>query len=201
MAPKIGMRHAQFAVGHLGQHFENPKCPRNKTQTQNIVEIPRKASKRCRIMQQLEQLQTRPINTPMNTNDTFDADSANFTADLNPGDEDYIPSNTEPDTVQDAPELMAQEEHNTHSNPTLQTSGLHQHILPDTPAKCLYANWKELIPTLVLPYLHYTSRMLGELLSPSPQSILLCKSRSCLHKLTNILGLLFDCKFTSLHDS
>ena len=60
----------------------------------------------------------------MNTNNTFDTDSTDFTANLNSRDEDYIPSNAKPDTVQDAPESMAQEEHNAHSNSILQTSGL-----------------------------------------------------------------------------
>ena len=201
VAPKTGIRHVQFAVVHLAQHFKSQKHPRDKTQTQNVAKIPKQAFKYHHIMQWLEQLQTRPIDIPMNTNNTFDTDSTDFTANLNSRDEDYIPSNAKPDTVQDAPESMAQEEHNAHSNSILQTSGLHQYILPDAPTECLYANWKELIPTLVLPYLHYTLKTLRKLLSPSPQSILLCKSRSCLHKLTKILELLFDHKFTSLHDS
>ncbi|KIJ59523.1 hypothetical protein HYDPIDRAFT_51614, partial [Hydnomerulius pinastri MD-312] len=67
--------------------------------------------------------------------------------------------------------------------------------IPDPPAEHLYNNWKSLIPTLVEPYLRYTSRTLGKPLLASPTSISLCNHAICTWKPTKLLCLLSDRKF------
>lgn len=101
---------------------------------------------------------------------------------LNPRDEDYVPSNAEPEVE-------------TYFDATHEPTRSHRRILPDQAAECLYANWKSLIPTIVTPHLHYMSRTLGKPLSSNPTSLSVCNRDDCDHKSTNILCLLFDRKF------
>ncbi|KAF8425356.1 hypothetical protein L210DRAFT_3653217 [Boletus edulis BED1] len=63
--------------------------------------------------------------------------------------------------------------------------------------RCLYANWKELLPKLIVPYLQYTARTLGKPLGAISNHISLCHSADCARKQTRILCLMFD-HFTSV---
>ncbi|KIM66430.1 hypothetical protein SCLCIDRAFT_110411, partial [Scleroderma citrinum Foug A] len=65
---------------------------------------------------------------------------------------------------------------------------------PNPPAERLYSSWKSLIPTLVLPFLNYMSRMRGKPLPPFSPYISLCKQNNCEWKVTKILCLLFNCE-------
>ncbi|KIJ65277.1 hypothetical protein HYDPIDRAFT_48798, partial [Hydnomerulius pinastri MD-312] len=62
---------------------------------------------------------------------------------------------------------------------------------PDTSAERLYNSWKALVPSLIEPYLDYTSRTLGKPLASSPALMSLCKQVICKQKPTKILCLLF----------
>ena len=85
--------------------------------------------------------------------------------------------------------------HDTETQPTQS----HWCIIPDPPAERLYANWHALIPTLVMPYLHYMSRTIGKLLLTNPTCISLCSRDDCDRKPTNILCLHFDREFVLQH--
>ncbi|KAF8121674.1 hypothetical protein EV363DRAFT_1131793, partial [Boletus edulis] len=56
---------------------------------------------------------------------------------------------------------------------------------------CLYANWKELLPKLIVPYLQYTACTLGKPLGAISNHISLCDSADCARKQTRILCLMF----------
>ena len=105
-------------------------------------------------------------------------DINDFTADLDLGDEDYVPSDVEPEIVEDAHKQTNQGTHDLSHGTEMQPAMRQRHVLPDATAERLYANWKVLIPTLVSPYLHYMSRTLGKPLPPNLQSISLCYSLS-----------------------
>jgi len=92
-------------------------------------------------------------------------------------DTDHVMQNGEPDIGETQPTIS------------------NQCIIPDPPTECLYSSWKSLIPTLVLPFLNYTFRMLGKPLPPYSPYILLCKENNCEWKLTKILCLLFNCEW------
>ena len=204
MAPKTGTRRAQVTSRGLGKHFESPKRPRDKRQTQHMVEIPGQTLKRRRLLERLEELQRKSItdavqeNDDILSNDAVEVDINDFTADLDPGDEDYVPSDVEPEIVEDAHEQTSQGARDLSHGTETQTAMPRRRVLPDAPAERLYANWKVLIPTLVSPYLHYMSRTLGKPLSPNPQSISLCKTDDCPRKSTKLLALLFDRKLIVL---
>ena len=204
MAPKTGTRHAQVISRGLGKHFESPKRPRDKRQTQHMVEIPGQTLKCRHLLERLEELQRKSItdaiqeNDDIVSNDAIEVDINHFTADLDPGNKDYVPSDVEPEIVEDAHEQTNQGTHNLSHGTKPQTTMLWRHVLPDAPTEHLYANWKVLILTLVLPYLHYMSRTLGKPLPPNPQSISLCKTGNCPRKSTKLLALLFDHKFIVL---
>ncbi|KAF9231702.1 hypothetical protein BU15DRAFT_23980, partial [Melanogaster broomeanus] len=74
--------------------------------------------------------------------------------------------------------------------------------VPDVPAERLYTNWKSLIPSLLVPYLHYTLKTSGKPLTATSTSISLCTlpQVACTWKSTKILCLFFDhdCKCSTL---
>ncbi|KAG6369473.1 hypothetical protein JVT61DRAFT_14363 [Boletus reticuloceps] len=161
----------------------------NIWRVQSVPETRVKLRDSLRSLAKNQKLQRKPIDAAQEnhdalSNDASDADINDFTADLEPGDEDYIPSDAEPDIVPETPDL-------THGTEML-VGKSRQCILADATAERLYANWKELIPTLVSPYLHYMSRTIGKPLPPYPQCISLCKNSDCACKHTQLLGLLFD---------
>ncbi|KAF8120229.1 hypothetical protein EV363DRAFT_1191626 [Boletus edulis] len=185
MPLKPGTRRAQTTIGGLGKHFTSPKRPRDKKQTQRLIENPGQALKRRRLLDRLELLQQKPVDSIQEnnrddtlTNGALHEDITEFTGDLDPGDEDYIPSDAEPDVIQDTHTQTDQETCDNRCSET-RTTESHRRILPDVPAERLYASWKELIPNLVSSYLHYMSRTVGRPLPSNPQSISLCKTGDC----------------------
>jgi len=116
MAPKAGARRAQVTLRGLGKHFESPKHPRDKRQTQHIVEIPGKGLKRRCLVERLEELQRKTISDVVQedddalSDDTLDVE-IDFMVDLDPGDKDYLPSDVEPEIIKDTHEQTHQDAH------------------------------------------------------------------------------------------
>ena len=122
--------------------------------------------------------------------DQFD-DASNLAYEnyINPTDQEFVLSNSEYQVIDDAhlPDKNLEAQHLAR-----------KHVLrvPDlsASAKRLCNSWKAIIPTLIGPYLHYVSQMLGKPLSPFSLSITLCSQSQCTRKPVNILCLLFDHK-------
>ena len=169
----------------LGQHFESPRCSRDKTRTNVTVNIPGQASKHRYTLARLAQLQSKTTVTDSSESCHHSSDFP-WESEAVDGvmmDEEYVLSDTDHD-MQDGEQYTAE------TQPTMSN----QHIIPDPPAERLYNSWKSLIPTLILPFLNYTSRMLGKPLPPCSPSISLCKQNNCERKITKILCLLFNCE-------
>ena len=188
MHPKPGTRQAQPVMHGLGKHFESPRHSRDKTRTNRIINVPGQASKHCYTLVRLAQLQSMTTadtsescgHEPYSTDIPWESEAIdNFVMD-----EEYAPSDTDHNIQDREPDI-------SETQPT--TSN--QHIIPDPPAERLYSSWKSLIPTLVLPFLNYTSRMQGKPLPPFSSYISLCKQNNCEWKVTKIPCLLFDCEW------
>ena len=154
MAPKAGARRAQVTSHGLGKHFKSPKRPRDKRQTQHIVEIPGKGLKCRRQVERLKELQRKTISDVVQEDDGALSDNAldveiDFTTDLDPGDKDCLPSDVEPEIIEDAHQQTHQDAHNLSHGTEMQAFKSWRRILPDATAEHLYANWKDLILTLV----------------------------------------------------
>jgi len=185
MRPKAGTRRAQVVMLGLGRHFESPKHSRDKSKTNTTVNVPGQASKHRYALARLAQLQSM---TAPDTSESCDQESysinfpwENEARDDFVMDEEYVPSDTDHVMQDGEPDI-------SETQPTMSN----RHIIPDPPAEHLYSSWKSLIPTLVLPFLNYTSRMLGKPLPSYSPYILLCKENNCEQKITKILCLLFD---------
>jgi len=151
MRPKPGTRRAQLVTHGLGQHFESPRRSRDKTRSNTTINVPGQASKRRYALARLAQLQST---TAADTSESCDHESystdfpwENEAIDDFVMDEEYVPSDTDY-TMQDGEPDIGE------TQPTISN----RRIIPDPPAERLYGSWKSLIPTLVLPFLNYTSR-------------------------------------------
>ena len=186
MHPKSGSRRAQPVTHGLGRHFESPRRSRDKTRTNATVNIPGQASKRRYALARLAQLQSATAST--GTPGTCDHESSSTDIPWENQDDDdfvkveeYVPKDT--DHIMQDGELDIDETQPTMSN---------RRVVPDPSAERLYSSWKSLIPTLISPFLNYTSRTLGKPLPPFSPHISLCKQNNCERKATKILCLLFD---------
>ena len=68
---------------------------------------------------------------------------------------------------------------------------------PDQEAFRLYARWKEVLPTLHGPYLHFLNHTVGHPTPPLAELVTHCQNTSCTHTSTSVLCLLWDCKSTT----
>lgn len=190
----------------LGQHFESPRRPRNKSKTQVFVPVSLLDIKRRRLLARLRELESKPSemlqdqaypshDEIMDDEIEIDDDGAYY----DPMDPDYIPSDKEdsrsshhtPMEEDLSIVLDSEAPDEKRSNPG------NRRILPDPPAKRLYTSWKTLISSLVLPYQHYTSRTSAKPLSKPPASISLCEQAACVRKFSKLLCLFFDRKLLS----
>ena len=199
MCPRPGTWGAETAMRGLGQHFESPRRPRDKRKTQfmppvSIVEI----KHRC-LLARLDQLESNPgpVSQALGGQegaprdeilDDDDVEIGDHGAYFDPMDLDYVSGDIgdlgpsyvsiteEADTISDILEEMMALNH------------CKQRILPNPPAQRLYMSWKMLIPTLVIPHQHYTSRILAKLLSKSLRSLSLYNETVTVF-LTSLLGL------------
>jgi len=183
MRPKPGTRQAQLVTHGLGRHFESPRRSRDKTRTNTTINVPGQASKLRYALARLAQLQSPSTPDTSESHESYSIDFPweNEAVDDFVMDEEYVPSDTDHD-MQDGEQDIG--------GTQLTTSN--RRIIPDPPAERLYNSWKSLIPTLVLPFLNYTSRTLGKPLPPCSPSISLCKQNDCERKIVKILCLLFD---------
>ena len=169
----------------LGQHFESPRRSRDKTRTNTTINVPSQASKCHYALARLAQLQSPSTPDTSESHESYSIDFPweNEAVDDFVMDEEYVPSDTDHD-MQDGEQDIG----------GTQLTMSNWHIIPDPPAEHLYNSWKPLIPTLILPFLNYMSRMLGKLLPPCSPSISPCKQNDCEQKIVKILCLLFDCE-------
>ena len=185
MRPKPGTRRAQPVTHGLGKHFESPRRPRDKTRTNAIVHVPGQASKRRYALARLAQLQSTTAADTFESCD-HEPDSTDIpwekdVVDDSVMDEEYVPSDTDYNMQDGEPDIG--ETRATTSN---------RRIIPDPPAQRLYSNWRSLIPTLIVPFLNYTSRTRGKPLPTFLPYISLCKQNDCERKVNKVLCLLFD---------
>ena len=187
VCPQPGTRRAQLVTHGLGRHFESPKRLRDKIRTNTVVNVPGQPSKHRYALARLAQLQST---TDADTSESCDHEAystdfpwENEAVDDSVMDEDYVPSDTD-HSMQDVEPGISE------TQPIISN----RRIIPDLSAERLYSNWKCLIPTLVLPFLNYTSRTLGKPLPPHLPYISLCKQTDCERKVTKIICLLFDRK-------
>ena len=203
MCSKPGARGAQTVTKGLGQHFNSPKCPRDKVKTQTLCPVSLLDIKCCHLLARLDELESKPSeslelpenippNCILNDNIDINGDAPYF----DPMDPDYVLSDNEDSSthfilLEDRVDVLSDVPDNRKTSK--------QCILPDPPMQCLYTSWKRIILTLVTSYQHYTSRTLAKLLTtpPAPSMTLsLCNQATCSWKTSKLLCLFFDCKFS-----
>lgn len=181
MPPESGMRRAQLVSKGLGKHFESPLCPHDKSKTQKLVQVAGQSVQHRRLAAQLEKLQSISVDHILASAGENHTD-VDISSGFDPTNQDFILN----DELQ--PEMDA--DHSLEAPRQTSKRCIH----PDLAADRLYQNWKLLIPTLIQPYLHYVSQMLGKPLPPPSSPISFCNCTQCSHKPTHILCLFFDRK-------
>jgi hypothetical protein len=67
-------------------------------------------------------------------------------------------------------------------------------ILPDQSALSLDKNWKDLLPQLLDPYLHYEASTIGSVVVPISGARSNCEILDCMSKVYKITCIYFDCE-------
>ena len=178
-------RGRQLATGGMGEHFCSPPKRRDKRKTREIVEIPGQASRRRRLLAELEVLKARAPARPTPTtklepiNPSFIEHSDAFATTL-----DFI--DTSP------PDDIEMEIAPNPTPPLKVVTGRMRSVHPDPEPVRLNKSWKSVIPSLVNPLISYQNSSFGRSLSPLANAIATCQSSDCTVKSTTISCLYLD---------
>jgi hypothetical protein len=152
----------------LGIQFESPKKSRHRKHTKGIILPPTQRIQQLRLFERLNALKQPAKVDCQSPSDENLLDADNSWVDLN----------------SDEPQLELEPR-----APTPPT----KRITPNAEAYRLYHAWKELLPSLIDPFLHYTRISVGKIVQPASNIPGKC-TRSCPMKSVNVLSLYHDRK-------
>ncbi|KAG6369027.1 hypothetical protein JVT61DRAFT_1973 [Boletus reticuloceps] len=186
MPPHPGTRRAQPSTSGLEHHFASPKRPRDKNKTRRLVTIPGQTARHQQNLARLAEL--------LNRSETQHPDIPPEHAPALPlaplSDDDFPMDGMDDHPLQYDAEALQTDNPQT---PVVPSSIPCQHSRNHVDStQRLYANWKELLPRLVVLYLQYTTRTLGKPLGIINDRLSFCHSADCERKQTRILCLMFD---------